>query len=270
MGVENSSIVPEGVIRPILAAPNAGWQQPQTGTRPPLVRSRTDRKIAGVAGGLAAYLGVDPLWIRIAFVLISIPGGLGVLLYLLARRLLARASALAGANLTVAAATAALVFAIHPLRVESVGWATERRDVLSGLFFLLTVLMYLKAVDGDEKRRRWRLAASVGLFALALVSKGSVMVLPLALVVLDFYPLRRLGGPWREWIRPPARAVWLEKIPFFVLGVAGGAITYYAQSSNSFSRCSVRSWRAALATPYRTPWSSMFSYAVSSWSRLGS
>ena len=63
--------------------PNAGWQQPQTGTRPPLVRSRTDRKIAGVAGGLAAYLGVEPLWIRVAFVLISIPGGLGVLLYLL-------------------------------------------------------------------------------------------------------------------------------------------------------------------------------------------
>src|SRR5207249_3969662 len=74
----------------------------------------------------------------------------------------------------------------------------------------------------------------VGLFALALVSKGSVMVLPLALVVMDFYPLLRLGGRWREWIRPPARAVWLEKIPFFVLGVAGGAITYYAQNSNSF------------------------------------
>jgi phage shock protein PspC (stress-responsive transcriptional regulator) len=63
--------------------PNPGWQQPQAGTRPPLVRSRTDRKIAGVAGGLAAYLGVDPLWIRIAFVVVSIPGGLGVLLYLL-------------------------------------------------------------------------------------------------------------------------------------------------------------------------------------------
>src|SRR5258705_1749380 len=63
--------------------PNAGWQQPQTGVRPPLVRSRTDRKIAGVAGGLAAYLGVDPLWIRIAFIVVSIPGGLGVLLYVL-------------------------------------------------------------------------------------------------------------------------------------------------------------------------------------------
>src|SRR5260370_31309414 len=63
--------------------PNAGWQQPQTGTRPPLVRSRTDRKIAGVAGGLAAYLGVEPLSLRIAFVVISIPRGLGGLLYLL-------------------------------------------------------------------------------------------------------------------------------------------------------------------------------------------
>ncbi|MEA2502567.1 MAG: PspC domain, partial [Actinomycetota bacterium] len=51
--------------------PNPGWQQPQAGTRPPLVRSRTDRKIAGVAGGLAAYLGVDPLWIRVAFVVVS-------------------------------------------------------------------------------------------------------------------------------------------------------------------------------------------------------
>ncbi|PYN82553.1 MAG: hypothetical protein DMD97_00705, partial [Candidatus Rokuibacteriota bacterium] len=155
-------------------------------------------------------------------------------LYFVALRLLRRASQFADGTLRLSAVAATLFFVLHPLRAESVGWATERRDVLSGLFFLLTVLMYLKAVDGDEKRRRWRLAASVGLFALALVSKGSVMVLPLALVVLDFYPLRRLGGRWREWIRPPARAVWLEKIPFFVLGVAGGAITYYAQNSNSF------------------------------------
>src|SRR5262249_38621955 len=63
--------------------PNPVWQQPHPGMRPPLARSRTDRKIAGVAGGLAAYLGIDPLWVRIGFVLISIPGGLGVLLYLL-------------------------------------------------------------------------------------------------------------------------------------------------------------------------------------------
>src|SRR4029077_15241286 len=77
-------------------------------------------------------------------------------------------------------------------------WATERRDVLSGLFYLLTVLLYLKAQDGGP-RRRWLLAGSVGAFALALVSKASVMVLPAALVVLDVYPLRRLGGSWQGW-----------------------------------------------------------------------
>jgi Flp pilus assembly protein TadD len=130
--------------------------------------------------------------------------------------------------------TAALFFALHPLRAESVGWATERRDVLSGLFFLLTVLMYLKAQDENGTRRRWLLAGSVGLYVLALVSKASVMVLPPALVVLDVYPLRRLGGRWRDWVGPAARAVWLEKIPFAVLGAAGAAVTYYAQNANSF------------------------------------
>jgi tetratricopeptide (TPR) repeat protein len=155
-------------------------------------------------------------------------------LYFVALRLLRHATRFPDGTLRLSAVAATLFFTIHPLRAESVGWVTERRDVLSGLFFLLTVLMYLKAVDGEEKRRRWRLAASVGLFALALVSKGSVMVLPLALVLLDFYPLRRLGWRWREWIRMPARGVWLEKIPYFVLGIAGGAITYYAQSANSF------------------------------------
>src|SRR5439155_1622718 len=81
------------------------------------------------------------------------------------------------------ALAATLFFAIHPLRAESVGWATERRDVLSGLFYLLTILMYLKACDANGKRRGWLLAGSVGLYVLALVSKASVMVLPLALVV---------------------------------------------------------------------------------------
>ncbi len=60
------------------------------------------------------------------------------------------------------------------------------------------------------------------------------MVLPPALLVLDVYPLRRLGGRWRDWVGPAARAVWLEKIPFAVLGVAGAAVTYYAQNANSF------------------------------------
>ena len=60
------------------------------------------------------------------------------------------------------------------------------------------------------------------------------MVLPPALIVLDVYPLRRLGGSWRAWVGPAARAVWLEKVPFAVLGAAGAAVTYYAQNTNLF------------------------------------
>ena len=154
--------------------------------------------------------------------------------YFVALRLMRRATSFGEGVLRFSALVATLFFTLHPLRVESVAWATERRDVLSGLFFLLTVLMYLKAVDESGARRRWFLASSVGLYALALVSKGSVMILPAALVVLDVYPLRRLAGHWREWWGPGARTVWLEKIPFGVLGLAGAAITYYAQNANSF------------------------------------
>jgi protein O-mannosyl-transferase len=155
-------------------------------------------------------------------------------LYFVTRRLLRSATSFDEGTLTVSAVAATLFFALHPLRAESVAWATERRDVLSGLFFLLTVLLYLKAHDRIGAQRRWLLAASVGLYVLALVSKASVMVLPAALVVLDVYPLRRLGGRWRDWVGPAARAVWLEKIPFVVLGAAGAAVTYYAQNANSF------------------------------------
>jgi len=154
--------------------------------------------------------------------------------YFVALRILRQATSFGERVLRLSAVTATLFFALHPLRVESVAWATERRDVLSGLFFLLTVLMYLKALDHSGARRRWFLASSVGLYGLALVSKASVMILPPALVVLDVYPLRRLGGHWREWLGPAARRVWLEKIPFGVLGVAGAAVTYYAQNANSF------------------------------------
>src|SRR5256712_10717541 len=93
--------------------------------------------------------------------------------------------------------------------------------------------MYLKACDANGKRRGWLLAGSVGLYVLALVSKASVMVLPLALVVLDIYPLRRLGWRWRERTGAPTRARWLEKIPVFVLWGARGGRTCYAQNSNT-------------------------------------
>lgn len=155
-------------------------------------------------------------------------------LYFVALRLLAKSAMLSGATLRLGAIAATLFFALHPLRVESVAWATERRDVLSGLFFLLTILMYLTMVDARATRRRWFLAGAVGCYLLALASKASVMVLPAVLILLDVYPLRRLDGRPRTWLSTAARAVWVEKIPFVILGIGGAAVTYYAQNANMF------------------------------------
>jgi len=107
--------------------------------------------------------------------------------------------------------------------------ATERRDVPLGLFFLLTVLMYLKAHDESGTRRRWLLARG-RMYILALLLQSELMVLP-GRIVLSL-PLRRLAAAAE--VAPAARAVWVEKIPFVVLGVAGAAVGYYAQNTNSF------------------------------------
>src|SRR5213594_2029834 len=135
-----------------------------------------------------------------------------------------------GHALAVSAGFAALVFAIHPLRVESVAWVTERRDVLSGLFYLLAILVYLRACERGARGRGWYWAA-VGLFAGALLSKSMVVNLPFVLLILDVYPLRRLGGAVGWW-SAPARRVYVEKIPFVLLAAAASAIALMAQLSH--------------------------------------
>src|SRR2546428_1342790 len=135
-----------------------------------------------------------------------------------------------GHALALSAGFASLVFAIHPLRVESVAWATERRDVLSGLFYLLTILMSLRAREREERGRGWYWL-SVAVFVLALLSKSMVVNLPVVLVILDVYPLRRLGGAVGWW-SAPARRVYVEKIPFVLLAAAASAIALMAQLSH--------------------------------------
>src|SRR5437879_5978822 len=134
-----------------------------------------------------------------------------------------------GHALAVAAGFAALVFAIHPLRVESVAWVTERRDVLSGLFYLLTILAYLRASERGERGRGGYWAA-VGMFACALLSKSMAVNLAVVLLILDVYPLRRLGG-FVGWWSAPARRIYVEKIPFVLLAAAASAIAVMAQLS---------------------------------------
>ena len=123
----------------------------------------------------------------------------------------------------LAAAAAALFFAVHPLRAESVAWITERRDVLSGLFYVAAALAYVKAVSVGP-RRVGLFWGSVALFACALLSKSITVTLPATLLVLDVYPLRRLGGAagWRRW------HVWAEKLPFFLLAAAAAAGAFLA------------------------------------------
>src|SRR2546426_5100631 len=155
-----------------------------------------------------------------------------VVFFLVGRRLLTLAlpgPSERGHALAISAGFAALVFAIHPLRVESVAWVTERRDVLSGLFYLLTILAYLRACEREEHGRRWYWM-SVAVFVCALLSKSMVVNLPVALVILDIYPLRRLGGSVGWWSEE-AHRVYVEKIPFVLLAAAASAIALMAQSS---------------------------------------
>ncbi|MBI2526152.1 MAG: tetratricopeptide repeat protein [Candidatus Rokubacteria bacterium] len=152
-----------------------------------------------------------------------------------ARRLL-RAAQPAGAGeaaLGVGATAAALLFAVHPLRVESVVWISERRDVLSGLLYLMAVLAYLEAVAARAagavpRGRRWY-GASLVLFVAALLSKALVVSLPVVLVILDVYPLRRLGGA-TGWGTAAARRVWVEKVPFVLLALAATVVAFLARA----------------------------------------
>ena len=147
------------------------------------------------------------------------------LVLVVATRLLRAAWPEAGAGmLRVGAGTAALFFALHPLRVESVAWITERRDLVSGFFYLLTVLCWLVMLERADEgaRRRWYWAA-LGAYVLALLSKSIVISLPLVLLVLDVYPLRRLTAA--SWRGPQGRRVLMEKVPFLALALALTVLT---------------------------------------------
>lgn len=191
--------------------------------------------------------GMNPLGYHLTNVLLHAADA--ALFLLVARRLLARALPSAGAPLVdLGAGAAALFFALHPLRAESVAWVTERRDVLSGLFFLLAVLLYLRAVDAEGRVRARRLGASVGCYALALASKSIVMTLPLVLLVLDAWPLRRLG-------RGRRRVALLEKLPYLVLAVAGAALAFVAaRTGSALSSLASLSWPARTAIAVHSLW----------------
>jgi tetratricopeptide (TPR) repeat protein len=139
------------------------------------------------------------------------------------------------------AALAALLFSVHPLRVESVAWITERRDLLSACFLLLTTHSFLAAAQArGGKRLRW-LAAMWLLFLMAVTSKVIVVTLPLVLLVLDWYPLGRIGrrrapdeSLVQAWLGPGARRAMLEKAPLLIMSLIFGLIASIGQRNNAW------------------------------------
>jgi protein O-mannosyl-transferase len=123
-------------------------------------------------------------------------------------------------------AVVAALFALHPLHVESVAWVAERKDVLSGMFFLLSVLAYTSYVSHKAERSLRYYLLSLFFFGLGLMSKPMLVTLPLVLLLLDYWPLRRFTiYDLRFTIWPLIR----EKVPFLVFSVVSCVITYLAQ-----------------------------------------
>jgi protein O-mannosyl-transferase len=176
--------------------------------------------------------GMDPFGYHLTNLLLHIANA--VLFYFVGLRLLrltfSTFTAATDLSLRLAAGFAALVFSIHPLRVESVAWVTERRDVLSGLFFLWTILCYLRAVEagGTRSGQQWMSVAFI-VFCFSLLSKASGTTLPLVLLLLDIYPLGRLTGGPRRWFAPEHRRVLWEKVPFLLFALWAGVVAGIAQ-----------------------------------------
>lgn len=135
----------------------------------------------------------------------------------------------------------ALFFGIHPMHVESVAWIAERKDVLYGFFYLLALIFYLRRVDGGGAGWYW--AAFVAM-VLSVLAKPAAVVLPLALLAIDWFRRRRFET-----------GLWVEKAPFLAVAIAGGLVNLSVQKSFG-----------ALAPPH--PWSLMAKVLFASYALL--
>ncbi len=136
----------------------------------------------------------------------------------------------------MAAGLAAALFAVHPLRVEPVAWASGQAYLPCALTAMLSVLAYLRAQEtvqstSSRARAHW-LMASIGLFAASLLFKAASLALPGVLLVLDWYPLRRFGSSSGKPSGATRRQVLLEKVPFVLLCLAAGVLAMLAKRAD--------------------------------------
>lgn len=165
-------------------------------------------------------LGLNPFWQHGANIILHAANS--VLLFAILNKL---------TGATYRSFAVAALLAVHPLHVESVAWVSERKDVLSMLFGLLSVYAYVVYTQGSGKGRRGWLLASLLLFVLGLMSKAMLVSLPLLLLLVDYWPLQRFGsGMSGRWA-----AFWSlvrEKGLFFVAAVVFCGVAYYAQAQS--------------------------------------
>lgn len=158
--------------------------------------------------------GLNPLWHHLTSVLFHTANTL--LLFWILKRMTGK---------IWASAFVAAAFALHPLHVESVAWVAERKDVLSGLFWMLTIASYIRYTE-HQSIGRYLLVFLV--FGLGLMAKPMLVTLPFVLLLLDYWPLgrfqleHRLQSSWRLII---------EKVPLLVLSAASSTVAYIAQQS---------------------------------------
>ena len=121
-----------------------------------------------------------------------------------------------------AAFIGALLFGIHPMRVESVAWITERKDVLYGMFFMLALITYLNYVQHEKGKTKWYVLTAL-ISILSYFSKVQAVTLPLSMVAIDFYLKRK-------WLSP--KILILEKLPWWVLSLIFGLVNIYFLREN--------------------------------------
>ncbi len=190
-----------------------------------------------------AFWGLSPLGYHLTNIILhSINVFLLVLLIvrlleMAQKRMASTANSLSSDSLRIAAVMTGLLFGLHPLRVESVAWISERKDLLCGSFFLLSILVYSKYVGSEhnrtaEKRLVTRFfhkhyLLSMTFFALALLSKPMAITLPVVLLILDWYPFGRIASLRTFFI------AFIEKIPFLAFSFASSILTILAAQATA-------------------------------------
>jgi protein O-mannosyl-transferase len=173
--------------------------------------------------------GVHPAGYHLTNLLLHIASS--VLLFLLLRQL---------TGALWRSAMVATLFALHPLHVESVAWIAERKDVLSTLFWMLTLLAYVRysqSTIGNRQSAITNYSLALIFFTLGLMSKSMLVTLPVVMLLLDFWPLQRISCFQTAVSKTPNRQSaignrqWLlwEKLPFFALSFAAGLLTIQAE-----------------------------------------